>query len=243
MVLWFFYVAEHTAICAWSHSPGKATRSVPIACAAAVAAQKFGREVRLVLDRAEDCKMVGGRPGGTGERYLLKDIIPISSHKQRLEEFVYLHDCADSFTDTATNHVWCTADWEVGFNAEKEVVALCLEVWLDGGAYADSNFVTAMGLNSTVMESYGFENISVSTKICKTHKHPCTTMRGPGKAEGTLILNSVLERAAHAVGVKPVTLQENCMWKPAVSQDADQGDPHGAIRLQQVRMLRVYCYC
>ena len=138
----------------------------------------------------------------------------------------------------------CTVEWEVGFNAEKEVVALRLEVLLDGGAYADTNFVTAMGLNSTVMESYGIENVSVFTKICKTHKHPCTTMRGPGKAEGTLIVNSVLERAAHAVGVKPVTLKENCMWKPALSQDAphaDQGDPHGAIRLQQVRTLPVYC--
>ena len=73
----FSSIAEHSAVCNLSHSPGKASRSVPIACAAAVAAQKFGREVRLVLDRAEDGKMVGGRPGGIGECYLLVDFVLI----------------------------------------------------------------------------------------------------------------------------------------------------------------------
>lgn len=40
---------------------GKVTRAQPIAGAAAIAARKFNRPVRLTLDRNTDMKMTGGR--------------------------------------------------------------------------------------------------------------------------------------------------------------------------------------
>lgn len=40
---------------------GKETRSIFVSCAAAVAARKFNRPIRLALDRDDDMLMTGGR--------------------------------------------------------------------------------------------------------------------------------------------------------------------------------------
>jgi xanthine dehydrogenase molybdopterin-binding subunit B len=46
---------------------GKVSRAAPIAAAAALAARKFNRPVRLTLDRNTDMKMTGGREPIVGD--------------------------------------------------------------------------------------------------------------------------------------------------------------------------------
>jgi xanthine dehydrogenase large subunit len=104
--------------------------------------------------------------------------------------------------------------WEVGFDDEGRVQALQIELFSDGGAYAD--------LSTSIMEramlhsdnAYYIPNMRVEGQVCRTHYHPHTAFRGFGGPKGVATIERIIEEIAHAVGKDPLEIRKlNCYQK------------------------------
>lgn len=87
-------------------------------------------------------------------------------------------------------------DYEVGFQEDGTIVALILNVYMDGG----SDCVEAlgglyMGMN-WADNAYYFPNYTAKAIVCKTNTNPRCSMRAPGVVQFCLATEAVVERVA-----------------------------------------------
>lgn len=101
--------------------------------------------------------------------------------------------------------------YRVGFDDQGRVLALDVELFSDGGAYAD--------LSTAIMEramlhcdnAYYLPNARIQGQVCRTHLHPHTAFRGFGGPKGVATIERVLEEIAHRLGKDPLEIRKtNC---------------------------------
>lgn len=101
--------------------------------------------------------------------------------------------------------------YRVGFDADGRLLALEVELFSDGGAYAD--------LSTSIMEramlhcdnAYFIPNVRVTGQVCRTNFHPHTAFRGFGGPKGVATIERILEEVAHRLGKDPLELRKlNC---------------------------------
>lgn len=101
--------------------------------------------------------------------------------------------------------------YRVGFESDGRIVALDVELYSDGGAYAD--------LSTSIMEramlhidnAYYIENLRVRGQVCRTHFHPHTAFRGFGGPKGVATIEQIIEEIAHTLGLDPLDVRKiNC---------------------------------
>lgn len=91
------------------------------------------------------------------------------------------------------------------------ILALDVELYSDGGAYAD--------LSTSIMEramlhsdnAYFIPNMRVTGQVCRTNFHPHTAFRGFGGPKGVATIERIVEEIAHALGLDPLEVRKrNC---------------------------------
>jgi xanthine dehydrogenase large subunit len=101
--------------------------------------------------------------------------------------------------------------YRVGFDSEGQLLALDIELFSDGGAFAD--------LSTAIMEramlhcdnAYYLPYVRVQGRVCRTHIHPHTAFRGFGGPKGVATIERILEEVAHALGKDPLEVRKkNC---------------------------------
>ncbi len=89
-------------------------------------------------------------------------------------------------------------DYRVGFDSSGRILSLEVDLFSDGGAYAD--------LSTSIMEramlhcdnSYFIPNFRVTGQVCRTNFHPHTAFRGFGGPKGVATIERIIEEiAAH----------------------------------------------
>jgi xanthine dehydrogenase large subunit len=87
--------------------------------------------------------------------------------------------------------------YRIGFDHEGKILAWDVQLYSDGGAYAD--------LSTSIMEramlhsdnSYFIPHMRVTGQVCKTHHHPHTAFRGFGGPKGVATIEKAIEEIAH----------------------------------------------
>jgi xanthine dehydrogenase large subunit len=115
--------------------------------------------------------------------------------------------------------------YQVGFDQTGKLLALKVDLFSDGGAYAD--------LSTAIMEramlhcdnAYFIPNVSIIGTVCKTHHHPHTAFRGFGGPKGVATIENIIEEIAQALGKDALEIRKLNCYK--VSKDNQT--PYGQI--------------
>lgn len=97
--------------------------------------------------------------------------------------------------------------YKIGFDHQGRILAWDVELYSDGGAYAD--------LSTSIMEramlhsdnSYFIPNMRVTGQVCKTNFHPHTAFRGFGGPKGVATIEKAIEEIAHFLKMDPLDVR------------------------------------
>lgn len=101
--------------------------------------------------------------------------------------------------------------YRVGFDSQGMIQALDVELFSDGGAYAD--------LSTSIMEramlhcdsAYYIPHLRVAGQVCRTNFHPHTAFRGFGGPKGVATMERIIEEIGQALKIDPLDIrQRNC---------------------------------
>ncbi len=104
--------------------------------------------------------------------------------------------------------------YRVGFTKTGLIQALDVELFSDGGAYAD--------LSTAIMEramlhsdnSYFLPHVRIQGQVCRTNFHPHTAFRGFGGPKGAATIEKIIEEIAHHLKMDPLEVRKlNCYRK------------------------------
>ncbi len=98
--------------------------------------------------------------------------------------------------------------YKIGFDQEGKILAWDVQLFSDGGAYAD--------LSTSIMEramlhsdnAYYIPNMRVTGQVCKTHHHPHTAFRGFGGPKGVATIEKAIEEIAHFLKKDPLEVRK-----------------------------------
>lgn len=105
-------------------------------------------------------------------------------------------------------------NYRVGFDDRGKILALEVELFSDGGAYAD--------LSTSIMEramlhcdnAYFIPHMKVTGQVCRTHFHPHTAFRGFGGPKGVATIERIIEEIAHELKLDALDVRKaNCYAK------------------------------
>ncbi|MDA0267486.1 MAG: xanthine dehydrogenase molybdopterin binding subunit [Cyanobacteria bacterium] len=149
---------------------GKETQANLMAAAAAIAAQKTGRPVRVRLNRQQDMTM-------TGKRH--------------------------SFL----------AQYQVGFTHEGMITAVDVDLFADGGWSTDLSPLVVQAAVLRIDNAYYVPDFAVRGRVVKTHKVSNTAFRGFGSPQGVFVMEEIVERVAHTLGLPPDQVRERNFYR------------------------------
>ena len=122
---------------------------------------------------------------------------PVKLVLHRHEDMVY----------TGKRHPY-SSDYRIGVSRDGKVLAYQVEFYQNAGAAAD---LSPAILERTLFHctgSYFVPNVKATAYCCRTNLPPNTAFRGFGGPQGMFVIEAALFKAAAALGVSPVELQE-----------------------------------
>jgi xanthine dehydrogenase large subunit len=98
--------------------------------------------------------------------------------------------------------------YRIGFDNDGRILAWDVELYSDGGAYAD--------LSTSIMEramlhsenAYFIPNMRVTGQVCKTNYHSHTAFRGFGGPQGVATIEKAIEEIAHVLKKDPLEIRK-----------------------------------
>ena len=87
--------------------------------------------------------------------------------------------------------------YRVGFDSRGEIVGAKLDLYSDGGAYADLSPAVMARAMTHAENAYFIPNIEIRGTVCRTNMPPNTAFRGFGGPQGVATIENVMEEIAH----------------------------------------------
>ncbi len=87
--------------------------------------------------------------------------------------------------------------YRVGFTRTGEVVALKVDLYSDGGAYADLSPAVMARAMTHAENAYYLPHVEIRGTVCRTNMPPNTAFRGFGGPQGVGTIENVMEEIAH----------------------------------------------
>ena len=86
--------------------------------------------------------------------------------------------------------------YRVGFNRSGEIVALKVDLYSDGGAYADLSPAVMARAMTHIENAYYIPDIEIRGTVCRTNMPPNTAFRGFGGPQGVATMENIIEEIA-----------------------------------------------
>ncbi len=166
---------------------GKCNPPVFVAIAAALAARKHQRAIRLAVKREVDSAMFGHR------------------HPAQGQFTVAIGDGSDNPANKG------------------RLVGLQNDFYLDGGWSYDCSMIVSDCLQLRVDSAYFVPNYGTTSDVCRTNTASNTAFRTMGMIQGVLMQEEAIERAAHAIGMRPEDVRAMNLYR------AGQQTPFGQV--------------
>ena len=101
--------------------------------------------------------------------------------------------------------------YQAGFDRSGEIVALKVDLYSDGGAYADLSPAVMARAMTHAENAYYIPNIEIRGTVCRTNNPPNTAFRGFGGPQGVATMENVLEEIAAFLKRDPLDVRRaNC---------------------------------
>ena len=98
-------------------------------------------------------------------------------------------------------------DYKVGFSGEGRIQALKVQLYGNGGAYADLSPAILERAMAHVDNAYYLEHVSIQGQVYQTHVHPHTAFRGFGAPKGIATIEEIIDRIAAHIGQDPLQVR------------------------------------
>jgi xanthine dehydrogenase/oxidase len=178
---------------------GKCSQPTFVALAAAAAARKWNRPVRLAVPRDIDSAMFGHRHPALGE---------------------FVVAIGDGSDDPKNRG---------------RLLGLQHNMWLNGGWTYDVSLVVADCLQLRADSAYFIQHYGTQCDVCKTNTASNTAFRTMGMIQGVILQEETIEKAAHAIGMRPEDVRAKNLYQP------QQATPFGQV-LDDCYMQDVFDY-
>jgi xanthine dehydrogenase large subunit len=117
---------------------------------------------------------------------------------KRPARLVYTKD--DDMCVTGGRHPFQN-DYKVGFTRDGVITAMKVDIFSDGGAYADLSTAVMARAMTHVDNAYWIPNIDITGTVCRTNYPPNTAFRGFGGPQGVITIENVMEEIATVLGI------------------------------------------
>lgn len=85
-------------------------------------------------------------------------------------------------------------------------------MWGDGGAFYDCSFIVANCIQARADNAYRITNFENQVDVCKTNTAPSTAFRAFGDVQSKIILESAIDDAAFAIGMRAEAVREKNLY-------------------------------
>jgi len=101
--------------------------------------------------------------------------------------------------------------YRVGFNRLGEIVAMRVDLYSDGGAYADLSPAVMARAMTHAENAYYIPVVEIRGTVCRTNMPPNTAFRGFGGPQGVATMENILEEIAQTLGRDALEIRRaNC---------------------------------
>jgi xanthine dehydrogenase large subunit len=107
--------------------------------------------------------------------------------------------------------------YRIGLDADLRIVAYEADFYQNSGACADLSPAILPRTLFHAASAYRIPNVRVTGYMCRTNLVPFTAFRGFGAPQGVFVIESAIERAAEALGVRALDIQRKNLLKPGDS--------------------------
>jgi len=102
-------------------------------------------------------------------------------------------------------------DWKVAFTRDGVITALKVDIYSDGGAYADLSPAVMGRAMTHVDNAYFIPNADITGTVCRTNYPPNTAFRGFGGPQGVATIENIMEEIATHLRLDPLDVRmRNC---------------------------------
>ena len=102
-------------------------------------------------------------------------------------------------------------DWKVAFTSDGMITALQVDIYSDGGAFADLSPAVMGRAMTHVDNAYYIPNADITGTVCRTNYPPNTAFRGFGGPQGVATIENIIEEIAVFLRRDPLEIRlRNC---------------------------------
>ena len=101
--------------------------------------------------------------------------------------------------------------YRVGFDAQGRIAGMQVDLYSDGGAFADLSTAVMARAMCHAENAYFIPDVAISGQVCRTNSAPNTALRGFGGPQGVATMECIIEEIAATLGVDPLDVRRiNC---------------------------------
>ena len=159
-----------------------------------------------------DVTRLGGGFGGKEDQATAwACMAALAAHRLQKPVKLVLHRM-DDMKMTGKRHPY-SADFRIGLADDLRIVAFEATMYQNGGAAADLSPAILDRSLFHATNSYYIPNTHITAYSCKTNLPPNTAFRGFGGPQGMFVIESAIAKAAHALGVEAIEIQQRNFLK------------------------------
>src|SRR5205814_297254 len=106
-----------------------------------------------------------------------------------------------------------SSNFKIGLNDELKIVAYEATFYQNAGAAADLSPAVLERTLFHCTNSYFIPNVTATAYSCRTNLPPNTAFRGFGGPQGMFVIEAAIAKAAEALGIEAVVIQEKNLIK------------------------------
>ena len=147
------------------------------------------------------CARTWGGGFGAKSRTYCEEIVVFHASRVLARPVKWIEDRAENLLAT-THSRDIAADMELGISAAGRIKALRARLTLDAGAYIfNSGIATVEIAGALLTGAYRITDFDIEVVVIGTNKTPVATYRGAGQPEAALAMETLVDRAAGAIGI------------------------------------------
>jgi xanthine dehydrogenase large subunit len=146
------------------------------------------------------CKRIGGAFGGKESQAAIPAMLAaLVAHKTgRPARVIYNKD--DDMRATGKRHAYLS-EWEVGFDNDGRIQALCVAYFSNGGASTDLSLAVMERSLLHTDNCYFLPHVKLTGQVCFTNLPSNTAFRGFGGPQAIVVIENILESIAQHLGL------------------------------------------